>query len=56
MAAGQEDPTIPLARARRSAELLRLAGAALDYREYPTGHKLTAAGLADLRAWLNEWR
>lgn len=56
MAAGAEDDTVPVDEARRSAELLRHTGADLDYREYPTGHKLNAAGVDDLTAWLQARR
>jgi len=51
MATGSEDETVPVDVARRTADLLRRAGADLTYNEYPIGHKLSAAGLADLRAW-----
>ena len=51
MATGTEDETVPLDVSRRTADLLRHAGADLTYNEYPIGHKLSAAGLADLRAW-----
>jgi phospholipase/carboxylesterase len=52
MAVGEQDPIVPYAEARRSAEALRQAGADLEYHEYPTEHKLTASGIDDLRAWL----
>lgn len=51
MAVGKEDPTIPYNRSLASAQTLRAAGAALTYREYDTGHKLTPAGLRDLTTW-----
>lgn len=53
MAAGKEDETVPLDISRSTADLLRQTGADLEYKEYSTGHKLTAAGIQDLRAWLN---
>jgi len=53
MASGQEDETVPLEISRSTAGLLRQTGADLEFNEYPTGHKLTAAGIQDLRAWLN---
>ena len=53
MAAGKEDETIPLEISRRSAEAIRRLGAALDYGEYETGHRLNAAGMRELREW---WR
>ena len=52
MAAGEHDATVPPDESRRSAGVLRAAGADLDYREYPTEHKMTAAALDDLQAWL----
>lgn len=50
--AGTEDATVPVALARDAAEALRLAGATVDLREYPVGHKLNADGMRDLREWL----
>ena len=52
MAAGEQDPTVPPDESRRAAAVLRAAGADLNYREYPTEHKLTPAALDDLQAWL----
>jgi phospholipase/carboxylesterase len=54
MAAGKNDPTIPLAKARETAEILRAAEADLTYHEYDTGHKLNAQGTRDLTAWWSE--
>ena len=56
MAAGEQDATVPLDESRRAAEVLRAAGADLDFREYPTEHKLTPAALDDLQAWLQAQR
>ena len=50
--AGTEDETVPVALARDAAEALRLAGATVDLREYPVGHKLNSDGMRDLREWL----
>ena len=52
MAAGERDATVPAEESRRAAAVLRAAGADLEYREYPTEHKMTAAALDDLQAWL----
>ncbi len=52
MAAGEQDATVPPDESRRAAAVLRAAGADLEYREYPTEHKMTAAALDDLKAWL----
>lgn len=51
MAAGTADPTIPYEQSQLAAALLRRAGADLEYHDYPTGHKLTTAGMQDLRNW-----
>ena len=56
MAAGEQDTTVPPEESRRAAAVLRAAGADLDYREYPTEHKLTPAALDDLQAWLQAQR
>jgi len=53
IAAGTQDRTIPYDRAQHAAELLRRAGADVEFHEYATGHKLPAAGIKDLRAWFN---
>ena len=54
MAAGSEDETIPPARSQHAAELLRGAGADLEYHTYPIGHKMTSEGIEDLRQWFNQ--
>jgi phospholipase/carboxylesterase len=51
MAIGREDETVPYEVARQAADLWRAAGADLELHEYPTGHKMTADGIADLRRW-----
>lgn len=51
MAVGTEDQMVPYAIAGASAGLLRRSGAELEYHEYHAGHKLTAAGIEDLRRW-----
>lgn len=56
MAAGAEDPIVPVDEARRSAATLRAAGAELDYREYPTEHKMTSAAIDDLSTWFSARR
>lgn len=48
---GTQDETIPLPIARQSADILRRAGAELDYHEYATGHKLNSDGMRDLKQW-----
>jgi len=56
MAVGIDDTTVPLDEAQRSAAVLRVAGADLVYREYPTEHKMTSAALDDLQAWFSARR
>ena len=56
MAAGNQDPVVPVSEAQRTAALLRAAGAEVDYREYPTEHKMTSAALDDLRQWFQARR
>jgi phospholipase/carboxylesterase len=50
-AVGKEDPFIPLERARGCAETLRASGADLAYHEYEVGHRISAQGMRDLKAW-----
>ena len=50
-AVGKEDPFIPLDRARGCAETLWASGADLAYQEYDTGHRISAQGMRDLKAW-----
>lgn len=52
MAVGKKDPLIPYEKALNCAQMLREAGAALEYQEYDTGHKLNAQGMRDLAKWL----
>jgi phospholipase/carboxylesterase len=53
MAVGRRDPLIPLSRTSFCAQTLVMAGANLDYREYDTGHRVSAQGMRDLKEW---WR
>jgi phospholipase/carboxylesterase len=48
---GTYDQIIPVRLARESAELLKKAGAQVDYREYPMGHEVTEETVRDLSAW-----
>ena len=52
IAHGTRDETVPLAVARQVRELYTRLGAQVTYGEYPTGHKLTSQGMADLKQWL----
>lgn len=49
---GSRDELVPLGEGRRAAERLRRAGARVDFREYPTRHKVTRDGMKALRDWL----
>lgn len=51
MAAGLQDERIPIEVARNSAKTVRALGAALQYTEYDTGHKLNIDGMHALKAW-----
>jgi phospholipase/carboxylesterase len=52
IAHGSQDETIPLAAARQARDVYTRWGAQVTYGEYPTGHKLTTQGMADLKKWL----
>ena len=52
VAHGTADPILPLAFGHAVRDALRGAGADLEYREYPLGHQIDEAELADLDAWL----
>ncbi|MCP4361490.1 MAG: hypothetical protein GY796_26050 [Chloroflexi bacterium] len=51
MVAGKQDERIPLPIAQGCAEAVREMGAVLEYREYPTGHKLNRDGMQQLKSW-----
>jgi phospholipase/carboxylesterase len=48
---GTYDQIIPIQLARESADLLRKAGARVEYREYPMGHEVAAETVRDLSVW-----
>ncbi len=52
IAHGQTDETVSIDQARAAHTLLAQAGAEVSYHEYAVGHKLNAAGMNDLNAWL----
>lgn len=52
IAHGTKDETVPLAAARQARDVYTRLGAQVTYGEYPTGHKLTTQGMADLKKWL----
>jgi phospholipase/carboxylesterase len=49
---GLKDETVPVAEARRARETFNRAGADVTYSEYRVPHKLSPAGLRELRRWL----
>ena len=51
---GARDETVPVELARHAVESLRRAGAQVLFREYPTGHKMTAQAMTDIKTWLAE--
>ena len=50
---GVYDQIIPVRLARESAEVLKKAGARVDYREYPMGHEVSEETVRELSAWIN---
>jgi phospholipase/carboxylesterase len=54
MAHGTEDAIIPLARGRRSRDVLVAAGCRVTWREYPMPHAVSEAEIADVGAWLRQ--
>jgi phospholipase/carboxylesterase len=52
IAHGVTDETVSVEQARAARTLLTQAGAEVSYHEYAVGHKLNAAGMRDLKAWL----
>jgi len=53
LAAGETDPVVPIAEARRLADTLAAAGAAVTPFWSPGGHALTREDVAHAQAWLN---
>ena len=49
---GVYDEVIPVHLARASAELLKRAGARVEYREYPMGHEVSEETVRELSAWV----
>ncbi len=55
MAHGSADTVIPLALAESGAQLIREAGAELEWRIYPMPHAICTEEIADLRAVVMRW-
>ena len=51
---GRQDPEVPLARARRSVELLAQAGIPASLQTFPGGHKLSRQMAGTAKAMLTE--
>jgi phospholipase/carboxylesterase len=49
---GTRDETVPIEIARANRDQLAAANAEVRYHESEVGHKVSTAGLAELRAWL----
>jgi phospholipase/carboxylesterase len=49
---GTEDPIIPIQFGNKSVELLKAAGARVEYHEYMMGHEISEEGLNDMSLWL----
>lgn len=53
LAGGEADPIVPIAEARRLADLLTAAGASVTPFWSPGGHALSREDVAHAKAWLN---
>lgn len=51
---GRYDELIPIVLARESAQMLREAGAAVTFNEYPAGHQVADGTIRDLATWIRE--
>ena len=49
---GLEDERVAIGWARKARTMLESMGAAVEYHEYPVGHKVSPQGLKDMAAWL----
>jgi phospholipase/carboxylesterase len=52
MAHGQADPMLPLSLGTASCDYLRETGYTVEWHDYPMGHSVCAAEVADIRAFL----
>jgi phospholipase/carboxylesterase len=52
VAHGQYDPLLPVKIGQRTRDILRNAGVDVTYREYPMGHMVIPAEVADAHDWL----
>ena len=51
---GLEDERVPIRYARKARSDLQSIRAAVDYHEYPIGHKISPQGMKDIEAWLKQ--
>ncbi len=51
---GLEDERLPIEYARTAQSALRSIGAAVEYREYPIGHKISPQGMQAIEQWLKK--
>lgn len=51
MAHGTDDPTVPIAYARKSSELLDRMGYAMEWHEYPMPHSVSPEEVVDIGGW-----
>ncbi|HEY4721093.1 MAG TPA: alpha/beta fold hydrolase, partial [Anaerolineae bacterium] len=49
---GLEDELVSIGWARKARTALESMGAAVEYHEYPVGHKVSPQGLRDIEEWL----
>jgi phospholipase/carboxylesterase len=52
MCHGQFDPVLPMQLGSASRELLRAAGYAVEWKEYPMQHQVCLEEIQDISAWL----
>lgn len=52
IAHGNRDEVIPLERGQQTRDQYQALGATVTYGEYEVGHKMTMAGLKDLKRWV----
>jgi phospholipase/carboxylesterase len=52
MVHGKADPTLPIAMGSKSRDFLRVQGYTVEWHEYPMGHSVCPAEVADIREYL----
>ncbi len=51
---GDQDPLVPVARARQLARVLQANGVPVVYAEYPMGHQVALESIERARGWIDE--